>query len=109
MWTCFYFEIFSSTSHPLLSEFDLQFLFEQILRIEHSGVSLESRESGLIDKQLHQESLLKIKGVKPPYLSDNNLAGSLRESLQDPVSYGSGEYKNVTFVDHRLDRGKQNY
>ena len=40
-------------SHPSLSEFDQQSLFEQTPRIEHSGESSGNPWSGLIDKQLH--------------------------------------------------------
>ena len=42
-----------STSHPSLSGSDQQSLVEQTLGIEHSGVSLESRGSVLIDKRFN--------------------------------------------------------
>ena len=107
MWTYFYFEIFSSASHPSPFVSDQQSLVEQIPKIEHSASSSGSPANVLVDKPLHQESLQKIKGVKPPYLLGSSLAGTPQESLLDLVSGGSDGGMNLTCVDHLQDPERQ--
>ena len=103
MWKQFYSEIFISTSHPSPSGFDLQFLFEQTPKIGHNVLSLGSRVSDPVDKQLHLMLLQMIVSTKPPNLADNSLGVSLLEFLPDCVFGKSDSAMYPTYVTLQLD------